>query len=180
MAHLALAEAAQEAFALDQVVLVLPQDLPHKRIGKPSVDERLQWLSALVRERPDRAVASCRTGLVIDVVRAFREELGRRCEIFVIAGRDAAERYATWDYGNGPPFSEQIKLFQLLVASRGGTYPVDPELAERILPFEIAARYDGTSSSKVREAIRSGTPWQHMVPPGIRDAVGSAYEGVRS
>ena len=177
MAHLALAEAAQLAFALDQVVLVLPHALPHKHVRKPGIEDRLRWLSALARGRPERAVASCPTGLIIDVVRAFREELGPRCEIFVIAGRDAAERYASWDYGERQPFAEQIRHYKLLVASRRGTYAVDPEFAERIAPFEIARQHEGTSSSNVREAIRTGKPWRHMVPAEIRDAVGSAYKG---
>lgn len=180
IAHLALAEAAQQAFALAQVVLVLPHALPHKKVGKPGIEDRLQWLSELARGRPERAVASCPTGLIIDVVRAFREELGTRCKIFVIAGRDAAERYATWDYGDRQPFAEQLRHYKLLVASRRGPYAVDPDFADRITPFEIARRHDETSSSKVREAIRCGKPWHHMVPPEIRDAVGTAYKGYRS
>ncbi len=180
MAHIALGDAAQEAFGLDQVAHVLPDALPHKRIGRPSAEERLRWLSQLAEARADRVVASCPTGLVIDVVQAFREALDPRCEIFVITGRDAAERCVTWDYGGGQPFSEQIKHYKLLVASRRGAYAVAPELANRILPFKIAAQFDTTSSSGVRQAIRSGTPWHHMVPPEIRDAVGTAYEGLQS
>ena len=180
MAHLALAEAAQQAFALGQVVLVLPNALPHKQVGKPGIEDRLRWLSEIARGHPERAVASCPTGLIIDVVGAFREELGPRCEIFVIAGRDAAERYASWDYGERQPFAEQIRHYKLLVASRRGTYAVEPEFAGRIAGFEIARRHDETSSSKVREAIRRGKPWHHMVPPEIRDAVGIAYKRHRS
>ena len=179
MAHLALARAAQEAFSLGQVVLVLPGSLPHKQVLRPAVEERLQWLAELVRDHPDRAVATCPTGLIIDVVRAFRRELGTLCDVSVIAGRDAAERYAAWDYGQREPFREQIRHYKLLVASRGGDYDVEPEFAERILPFRIAERHAATSSSKVREAIRSGLPWHHMVPREIREAVGRAYKECR-
>ena len=180
VAHLALAEAAQRAFALGQVVLVLPHALPHKQVSKPGFEDRLRWLTELARGRLELAVASCPTGLILDVVRAFRQDLGPRCEIFVIAGRDAAERIAGWDYGERQPFAEQLKHYKLLVASRRGTYAVESEFADRIAPFEIARRHEGTSSSKVREAIRRGKPWRHMVPAEIRDAVGRAYKGCRS
>ena len=175
MAHRALADRAQEAFALDQVVLVLPEGLPHKQVERPSIEERLQWLVRLSRGRADRAVASCPTGLVIDIVRAFREELSAKCELFVIAGRDAAERYVTWDYGDMEPFSEQIKHYKLLVGSRRGTYMVAPEHSGRILPFNISRGYDNISSSRIRHAIRSGKDWRYAVPGAIRFLVARAY-----
>ena len=175
MAHRALANVAQEVFALDQVVLVLPEGLPHKRVERPSFAERLRWLVRLSRGRSDRAVASCPTGLVIDIVRAFREELGVGCELFVIAGRDAAKRYVTWDYGEMEPFSEQIKHFKLLVGSRRGTYVVAPEHSGRILPFDIPRGYDNVSSTRIREAIRSGKEWGYSVPGAIRGEVARAY-----
>ncbi len=178
-AHLALAEAAQRRFALGQVVYVLSEAMPHKRIERPGPAERLQWLSAIAEDRPDRAVSACSDGLVIDIVQAFRAELGAGCEIFVIAGRDAAERYATWDYGDGMPFAEQLRLYRLLVASRRGPYAVAPEHSGRISPFGIDARYEEASSSAVREAIRDGQRWGHIVPPAIRAAVGAAYGEVR-
>lgn len=157
MAHRALVNAAQEVFALDQVVLVLPEGLPHKRIERPSFTERLQWLVRLSRGRSDRAVASCPTGLVIEIVRAFREELGAGCELFVIAGRDAAERYVTWDYGDMEPFSEQIKHYKLLVGSRRGPYVVRPDHAGRILPTR-SLRPLSSNFPRTGNAGRYGSP----------------------
>ena len=178
-AHLALADAAQRAVGLDQVVYVLPEALPHKRIERPGTETRLGWLSLLRGNRADRAVATCPTGLVIDIVRAFGAVSGDHCEFFVIAGRDAAERYIAWDYGDGEPFSEQLRRFRLLVASRGGALAVAPELAGWILTFEIGPQHEPASSSRVRRAIRSGGPWLHMVPPEIRDDVRHAYGETR-
>ena len=130
-AHVALGESAQRSFALDQIVLVLPAALPHKRIARPGTDERLRWLSTLAESRPGWAAASCPTGLVIDIVTAFRDALGRGCELFVIAGRDAAERWVEWDYGDGAPFREQLQNFRLLVAFRRGAFRVADEHAGR-------------------------------------------------
>ena len=177
VAHMALAEEAQRCFGLDQVVYVLPEALPHKRIENPSVEMRLEWLAALAIARPGRVAALCRAGLVIEIVRAFQKALGNRCELSVIAGRDAAERYSSWDYGDAEPFAEQLKRYRLLVASRNGEYHVPQEHADRILPFEIDDRSCLTSSTAAREAIRAGRPWRHLVPNEIHSEVQAAYGG---
>lgn len=177
-AHLALASAAQEAFDLEQVVFVLPELMPHKRIARPSMEQRVRWLVALAGSRPDRAAATCPSGLIIEIVQAFRGAGGSACELFVICGRDAAERYASWNYGAGLPFAVQLQDYSLLVASRGAAYTVAPEFAERISTFEIAPEHEAASSSAVREAIHAGRPWRHFVPARIRDSVEAAYEGV--
>ena len=174
-AHLALAQGAQQAFSLDQVVNVLPEALPHKRIEPPGARRRLRWLRRIRGTRADRAVATCPTGLVIDIVKAFGAASTGRTEYFVIAGRDAAERYAAWDYGGGEPFRDQLEQFKLLVAARDGEFRVNPELAGRVLTFRIDPRHESASSSRVRHAIRSGGRWRHMVPSAIRDDVREAY-----
>ena len=180
VAHLAIADIAQRRFALDQVVFVLTKAMPHKRIERPAPEERLQWLTAIAQERPDRAVAASEAGLVIDIVEAFRRDLGPGCEIFVLAGKDAAERFAAWDYGDGMPFADQLRRYRLLVASRDGDYRVSPEHAGRILPFGIDASFAEASSSAVREAVRTGERWDHIVPSAIREGVGAAYSEVRT
>lgn len=180
VAHVAIGDAAQARFALDQVAFVLCEAMPHKRVRRPGPETRLRWLSAIARGRPDRAVTSCGAGLMIDIVEAFRAELGPACELFVIAGRDAAERCAGWDYGDGMPFAEQLRHYRLLVASRDGDYRVPARHAGRILPFGIDAGYDVASSSAVRGAVRTGAPWGHIVPAPIRDAVGAAYAEIRT
>ena len=89
IAHMALAIEAQRSFKLDQVVYVLPEALPHKRVERPGTEVRLGWLATLAGSEPGRAAATCRAGLVIEIVRVFQRALGNRCELFVIAGRDA-------------------------------------------------------------------------------------------
>lgn len=177
VAHLALAHAAQRTFGLDQVVYVLAEAMPHKRVERPGFQERLQWLSALAKDQPRRAAAACGPGLVIEMVQAFRGEFGPACDIFVISGRDAAERYASWDYGTGMPFAEQLRHFRLVVAARDGEYRVDAGHEGRILLFRIDPRSGEASSTAVREAVRKGAGWREHVPPAIRDAVGEAYGG---
>ena len=177
VAHVALAEGAQSSFGLNQVVYALPATMPHKHFPRPTLAERMDWLSRIAEGRPDRAVAACAGGLVIEIVEEFRAVLGEACELFVIAGRDAAERFAEWDYGDGMPFAEQLRRYRMLVASRDGDYRVADDHAGRVLPFKIDARLGEASSSAVRDAIRSGGQWSHFVPPAIRQAVGAAYSG---
>lgn len=177
MAHIALGEAAQRRFDLDQVVQVIPRLLPHKQIERPTVEHRLEWIAELARLRKGWAACACEAGLVVDMVDALRREIGEACELFVIAGRDAAERFATWDYGDREAFSDQLNRFTLLVGGRGGSYLVAPEHAGRILPFEIAPAHAETASSAVRSAIARGEDWDHLVPAEIHHGVAAAYAG---
>ncbi len=178
VAHVALGDVAQRCFGLDQIVYALPEAMPHKEVCRPTVEDRLDWLVRIAAGRADRAVSRCSGGLVIDIVQDFRAVVGEAARLFVIAGRDAAERFAAWDYGDGVPFAEQLQCYAMLVAARGGEYTVPPEHEGRILPFEIDVRSAQASSSAVRSAIRSGRPWSHFVPAEIHNAVGMAYGGL--
>lgn len=139
------------------------------------MEHRLEWIAELARLRKGWAAGACEAGLVVDMVDALRREIGDACELFVIAGRDAAERYAEWDYGDREAFSDQLERFTLLVGSRGGAYRVAPEHAGRILPFDIALAHAETSSSMVRSAIARGEDWDHLVPAEIHEGVAAAY-----
>ena len=174
-AHVALGETAHRLFGLRQVVLVLARKMPHKQIQIPDVDARLGWLARIAAERPGWAACSCPTGLVIDVVKAFRRETGPACQLFVIAGRDAAERWVSWDYGKGETFAQQLGRFELLVGSRDRGYRPPRGLRDKIHTFEMAESHRQTSSSSVREAILHGIPWRHMVPREIWEDVSAAY-----
>lgn len=166
-AHLALARAAREQHSLDQVVFLVPRVLPHKAFEGASFDERVTMLQGALADDPAFAIASSEGGLVIEIARAFRAVCGGDVEIFVLCGRDAAERFVRWDYGELPSFSEQLREFQMLVASREGDYSVPLEYAGRIHCLEMPVGYDDDSSSAVRELIRDGGGWERLVPEGV-------------
>ncbi len=174
-AHIALAAGAQQAFGLDQVAFVLPRTLPHKQPSGPGCTRRLHWLEKLARGRDDRIVLESEQALILDIATAVQGLTGPRCKLFAIAGRDAAERYERWDYGDRMSFREQLELYTLLVASRNGRHRVTEEHRGRIFTFDIGERHAAASSSSVRERIRSGRPWRDLVPDGIRVDVGRAY-----
>ena len=116
---------------------------------------------------PDLGIATSEGRLVIEIVRSFRKTCGDDVEIFVVCGRDAAERFVGWDYGALPAFSQQLGEFQMLVASREGEYDVAPEYAGRVHLVEMPPGYDEHSSSAVREAMDTGRPWEHLVPENV-------------
>jgi nicotinic acid mononucleotide adenylyltransferase len=117
-AHLALAEAARLQFGLDQVTFLLPRKFPHKEYGETGFDDRLDMLEAALAQLPPCGIASTEHGLFIDIARAFRSQCGQDVELYLLCGRDAAERIVAWDYGDGPSFCAQLQEFQMLVASR--------------------------------------------------------------
>ena len=171
IAHIELAVEAKRQHQLDQVVFLLPRTFPHKRYQDAGLDQRLAMLQAAVRDKPLFAVASSDGGLFIEIARECRDICGLGVEIFILCGRDAAERAADWDYGDGPGLHQQLDEFQMLVASRGGAYQTPQEYTGRIHGIEMPPALDGVSASAVREAIRSGGAWQASVPAGVREQI---------
>jgi nicotinate-nucleotide adenylyltransferase len=166
-AHLAVAEAARGQHRLDQVVFLLPETFPHKTYQGASFDDRVEMLEQALAGDPALAIATSKGGLFIEIARAFRAACGGEVEIHLLCGRDAAERIAAWEYGDGPAFPQQLTEFQMLVASREGEYNVPPEYAGRIHSVKMPPAYSGHSSSAVREAIEAGQAWAHLVPDSV-------------
>ena len=171
IAHVALAREARREHDLDQVVFLLPRVFPHKGYRAASFEQRLALLDTAAAADPAFAVASSDVGLFIDIARAFRKSYGLHVEIFILCGRDAAERAVSWDYQEGPGFERQLDEFQLLVASRGGRYDPPEEYKCRVHPIQMPDSPGAVSSSMVREAIARGEPWKHWVAAGTRELI---------
>ncbi len=167
-AHVALAE---RALALvDQVLLVLPRAFPHKQYEAATADHRAEMLLRVVSRRERLGAAFSDGGLFIDIVRETRLHYPR-AEIFVICGRDAAERIVGWDYGKPGAVQSMLTEFRLLVAPREGNYVPPPEVAHAVQALE-AGGWDECSSTR----IRGGTEgWESLVPEEIADIVGRLY-----
>ena len=161
-AHLALAEAALAL--VDEVVFVLPRQFPHKEYCGAGFEERLELLRAALAGQPRFALASTPQGLFIDLAREARRDYGQDTELFLLCGRDAAERIVSWDYGDGDGIRKQLEEFQLIVASRGRSYEPPPELRARVI--SIGLSHDEVSSSEIRRRIRAGERWQDLAPAG--------------
>jgi len=169
-AHLALADAAQQGADLDQVLFVLPESFPHKDWEGAALEQRIELLK-LALESESRwkqwAIASSSAGLFIEIAREVREDCGKKVKIFLLCGADAAERAATWDYQDLPPFGEQLKEFQMIVASRRNFYTPPPEYQHSIQWVELPESLGTISSTKIRKSVQEGRPWEHWTPEPV-------------
>ncbi len=172
-AHMALAEAGLSVS--DEVLLVLPRTLPHKTYEGVSFADRLRMLEAVASGEPRYSIASTQSGMFIDIARECRRAYGPGATLRFLCGRDAAERIASWDYGKPGEFLAMLREFELLVAARGGSFTIPPEMqhAVHLLPFPEG--FDEVSATKVREAIAAGRDWKQWVPAAIAPLVQELY-----
>jgi nicotinate (nicotinamide) nucleotide adenylyltransferase len=171
-AHLALARAAEQ---LDEVVFVLPRELPHKSYSGVSFEERLGLLMAAVQDEPRFAVAASDGGLFVEIARECQEAYGPGTDLTFLCGRDAAERIVNWDYGQPEAFPEMLKEFEMLVASRNGNYLPPLALQHRIHALELDENCDHIAATDVRERIGLDESWRDLVPESIADDVQKLY-----
>jgi nicotinate (nicotinamide) nucleotide adenylyltransferase len=171
-AHLALAKAATH---LDEVVFVLPRELPHKRYSGVGFDQRLQLLLAAVKGDPRFAVAASGGGLFIEIARECRESYGPETELTFLCGRDAAERIVNWDYGWEGAFPEMLQEFEMLVASRNGDYTPPATLLHRIHALELSENCDHIAATEVRRRIGLDESWRDLVPATIAEDIKKLY-----
>lgn len=174
IAHLGLAEAALDR--VETVIFTLPRGFPHKEYEEVSLNRRLQVLSRLIAGNPHFALALTDGGLFVEMARELHALCPDVPEVFLLCGRDAAQRFAAWPHESSLPLNEQCRDFSLLVAARDGDYkpPSHLQLHVELLPVETP--WDGISSTRVREAIKRGKEdWRPLVPPAIHDLVREAY-----
>lgn len=165
-AHVALAESALEV--VDTAVLVLPRAFPHKGFEGATAEERIEMMRRIAAARPGIAAAVADRGLFIDVAREAREHYPD-AELHVICGRDAAERFVCWDYGQPGAVEQMLLEFRLLVAARGGCYSAPVHLAHAVHALD-AGDFDDCSSTRVRLERAIG-----FVPQEIADLVERIY-----
>jgi nicotinic acid mononucleotide adenylyltransferase len=169
-AHWALLEAARAH--VDHVACVLPTVYPHKGFEGAQFSQRLELLEAL---HPALGILITQGGLFQEIAREFRAEIDAQAEVWFLCGRDAAERIATWDYGPGATFASQLQEYGLLVAARGGEFAPQPQWAGRVQALALPGDFEAHSSTRVREAIASGSAWEHLVPASLIEPIRRVY-----
>lgn len=167
-AHVALARAATRK--ADAVLFVLPRAFPHKEYTGASLADRLAMLSRVAEGEPRFGVAVSDGGLVVEMAREARA-LYAAPAVSVLCGRDAAERYVEWDYGEPGAIERLLTEFRLLVAPRNGAY-VPPERLRFAIDTLDAEPGDDCSSTAVRDAPHA---WPELVPAEIADLVERIY-----
>jgi nicotinate-nucleotide adenylyltransferase len=162
---------------VDEVVFVLPLRFPHKEYELVGLEDRLEMLLAATADEPQFSVAVTDGGLFIDIARECRQAYGPEVEHWFLCGRDAAERIVNWDYGEPDAFLQQLKEYGLLVADRQGGYDPPAAMRDRIRRLPMEEDFDDVSATKVREYVRTGQGWAHLVPSSITEQVKRLYEG---
>ena len=178
-AHLALAEAALAV--VDEVLFVLPRVFPHqKTYSDLTVEQRGDLLEAAFADEPRFSIAATEGGLFVEIAEECRGAYGEGVELYVLCGRDVAERIVNWDYGRPGAFADQLRVFQLLVASRQGDYQPPPEFAGRIHALALRENFDHVSSTEVRRCIAAGEPWEHLTPAAARELISRYLRATRT
>jgi nicotinate (nicotinamide) nucleotide adenylyltransferase len=173
LAHRALVYAA--GFHVDEVLCVIPRAFPHKEYFGATLEERLDLLanSDLI---PPYSIAISREGLFIDIARECREHYRRTAKMSFICGADAAERILHWNYGRPGVVEEMLEEFELLVAPRSGRSFAPPaQYKNRVHALHLRDDFHHVSSTEVRERIKRGQAWEHLVPEEIVEKVRAIY-----
>ena len=171
-AHLELARAAL-TFA-DHVWFVLPRSFPHKSYDQVTLQDRLDLIRAAIDD-PRMAAVISEGGLFIEMVRECRRHFPSIEQIYVVCGRDAAERIVSWEYDGIEPIDEQLQEYELLVAARNGEFSPPEHLAAHIHIMRMAKSYYQISATALREKIRVGGDWEEYTPAVIHDRVLELY-----
>jgi len=171
IAHQAIAaRAAEEA---DRVLLLMPEQMPHKRFDGASYEQRIAMLSRLAEEGP-YTVCSTSAGLFVDIAAACHTAYPE-AQIAIACGRDAAERAMLWRYENSDTLSRLFDLAELWVFARQGQVATPTPWKNRIRHFDMDEALQAVAATAIRERLRRGEDWKDWVPAAIHTMVAEIY-----
>jgi nicotinic acid mononucleotide adenylyltransferase len=171
IAHFAMAERlAKDA---DEVLFLLPEQMPHKQFEDASHEERLHMLAEIAQGDCYR-VCSAADGLFVNIASACRS-CYPEAEIAIACGRDAAERVLAWDYADPSTVETLFALAELWVFARQGSWNPPGQWKHRVKTLPFPDDLQQVSATEVRERIAAGQAWQHLVPSAIHALVERIY-----
>jgi len=176
-AHLALAEATLNEFALAEILFVLPERLPHRASEEAPLEARLRLLEAALEPYEDFALAVCTHGLFVDIAAALAPHYPAATKVFFLAGSDAADRILHWDKAEPEvALAGMFARFDLIIAERRGRAAAagSEELSRfrgQIHRLALPAEVSDISATTVRERVRAGQPIDDLVAPAVADAI---------
>ena len=178
LAHLAVAEAARDAFGLRRVLFIPAAQPPHKpgRDISP-VEDRLAMVEAAVEGNPAFEISRLeieRSGpsYTVDTLTALCEAApGDRLALIL-----SAESYSEFESWHEP--RRILDLAALVVAPRVGYADADPDLIARQFPEArvTVAFMDGPrirlSASEIRQRAADGRSVRYLVPDAVAAYIG--------
>jgi nicotinate-nucleotide adenylyltransferase len=178
LAHLAVAEAARDAFGLRRVLFIPAAQPPHKPGHDISpVEDRLAMVEAAVEGNPAFEISRLeieRSGpsYTVDTLTALCEAApGDRLALIL-----SAESYS--EFGSWHEPRRILDLAALIVAPRVGYADADPDLIARQFPEARAtvAFMDGPrirlSASEIRQRAADGRSVRYLVPDAVAAYIG--------
>jgi nicotinate-nucleotide adenylyltransferase len=152
-AHIAIACAAQERFALDRVLIIPAANPPHKT-GKPTAPyaDRLRMVELACVGRPGLEGSPLERGdeasYSIQTIERVRSELGSEAGLYFLIGADAFAEVRTWFR-----WRDVIAAVDFIVVSRPG-HTYDAPAGARVHKLDNVAL--PVSSSSIRERLARG------------------------
>ena len=178
LGHLTLAEEARVQLKLDYV-LFMPAGQPWLKEAQQlsSANDRLQMVRLAVASNPDFRVSVDeieRSGptYTIDTLKALRDNLGPKTELFFILGLDAMEHFSRWKEPE-----TLLELCQWAVVERPGHQGFDlagfgskyPGSAGKINLLSMPLM--GISASEIRRRAKAGMSLRYYLPEGVAEYI---------
>lgn len=172
LGHLALCHAARDRLGPDRLLWILTPDPPHKR-GRPltTLPHRLAMVELALQGEPFELsrvdIERPAPHYALDTVRILAEQ-NPGADLLYLMGSDSLNDLPTWHR----PADLLAALRYLGVMRRPGETPDLPTL-EQVLPGLTAkVRFVDAppveiSSTDIRQRVRSGEPFEHLLPPAV-------------
>ncbi len=190
LGHLAVAQAALDALALDQVLFIPSCKPPHKQeLAVAPFAARLAMLNLAVEGRPEFPVSALegerqQLSYTIDTLKELRHRLGSEHELFFLMGFDAFAEMATWkSYRDIPRLADLVIInrpqamqgsmaaaVRDLFGVQAGVTEVKPglwQLAGDGQIHELIMAEVPVSSTAIRQALAAGQDVAAMLHPQV-------------
>ncbi len=169
--HVSIARELQESGAVDEILWIPVRFPPHKPANPlTSPEARMEMVRAATDGYAFQSVSDIellREGpsYTVDTLRALRSERPEATPVLIM-GADQFVELAGWHEAE-----EVVRLADVCVLPRGGV-EVTSALPRLNVVWSTAdvPRVD-VSSSEVRERVREGRPYRHLVPAGVADII---------
>jgi nicotinate-nucleotide adenylyltransferase len=169
--HVSVASGLQESGVLDEILWIPARQSPLKPTNPlASSEHRLEMVRAAIEGHAHQSVSDIecsREGpsYTVDTLRALNSERPE-ARLVLIMGSDQFAELANWREAD-----EIVRLAEVCVWARDGTElaAVQPSLsltwsAADVPPVDV-------SSTEVRDRVREGRPYRHLVPGSVADII---------
>jgi nicotinate-nucleotide adenylyltransferase len=170
--HLALAKAARQEYALDEVIFIPSGNPPHKAAANV-IDKELRLEMVKLAIWGKRKYSASRIELdrpgysyAVDTFKTLKKKYGPRAKLFFIMGLDSINEILDWK----KPL-ELFKLCEFIVGTRPGTrlrtfrrLVKFPPLHKEVDKIHLMELKEDISASQIRAKLKAGKPVGRLVP----------------